>query len=63
MFHFLIVSETTIAAEMCGMDPSTQFLFLGIYIELTIPSNPASIHGLHSVLTVKEILQNPCMHL
>lgn len=48
---------------MRDVNPSTQYLILEIHVELTIPGDRASIRGLHTELTVEEILQRPRLHL
>lgn len=48
---------------MRGVDPSTQFLFLQIQVELAIPEDRRSIRGIHTELTVEEISRRPHVHL
>lgn len=58
----LILSQLALAAGMGNVDPSTQYLFFKIYVELAIPNSRASIRGLHTELTIEETLQRPHLH-
>lgn len=56
-------SQLTIAAGMRVANPSTEYLFLNIHVELSIPGDRTSIRGLHSKLIVEEISQRPRLHM